>query len=160
MESAHRGGLSASSSSAALQRSEVARTYECVCGVACSLQVARDWAVQRNAAVGRAALIGQEEASDQENGIGFGLGRHLSRGHDRSRAGSGGCSQSPARPGGNCQEEGGSEGIGGDPRVQADAAKWDAFETARQKVAKETAKTEVEIRALAAEKGRLQLEGL
>ena len=34
----------------------------------------------------------------------------------------------------------------------------EAFETARQKVAKETAETEVEIRALAAEKGRLQLE--
>ena len=63
MESAHRGGPSASSSSTAPQPGEVARACERICGVPCNLRVAPDRTTQQNAAVDGAVLISQKEAA-------------------------------------------------------------------------------------------------
>ena len=82
VESAQQGGTSASSSSAALQRREVAYAWGRIFGVHCKLRVARDKAAQLNAAVDGAVPIAQEEAAQWEHGNAgarLGRGSHLNR---------------------------------------------------------------------------------
>ena len=186
VEAAKWGEPSVSSSSAAPQRGEVVRACGCVCGVPCNLRVARDWAGEQNASVDRAVLIAQEEAAHWEHGMAMQASavaafsttvtaaaaqeasavrerreaeaavREAAAAH-KARVAQGAIATKEAEmwalEEALAQERARKEA---GQRTHADAAKQDAFETARRKVAEEKTRTEVEIRALEAEKARLQ----
>ena len=205
VESAHRGGpaceaSSGSSRSAAPAQGDVARACERVCGVPCTLRVARQRATEQNAAVEGAIRIAHEEAAQWEQGMAMTASAvaaitaaataaaawEAAATRERCEA------EAPAREGAAAHEarltqdtiarkeaevkalkkalaqerarkeadgRAHAEGLAhaeAAAKAQADAARRDAIQTARRKVAEENAKTEAELAALEAERARLQ----
>ena len=173
-----------SSSSAAPAQRDVARACERVCGVPCNLRVARQRATQRNAAVEDAVGIAHEEATEWGRGMDYhaskvaaiAAGLTAAAAHEavaaRIRATDEearrtqeaiACKEAEVkaleealaqgRAKKEAEERAHAEATA---KAQEDAAKKDAIEAARRKVAEERAKTEAELATLEAEKARLQ----
>ena len=173
-----------SSSSAAPAQRDVARACERVCGVPCNLRVARQRATQRNAAVEGAVGIAHEEATEWGRGMDYhaskvaaiAAGLTAAAAHEavaaRIRATDEearrtqeaiACKEAEVkaleealaqgRAKKEAEERAHAEATA---KAQGDAAKKDAIEAARRKVAEERAKTEAELATLEAEKARLQ----
>ena len=184
VESAHRGRMLAdqasSSSSAAPDQTDVARACERACGVPCNLRVARQRAKQQTAAVEGAVGIAQEEAADWGRGMAFhastlaaiaaGLTaaaaqeaattrvrREVAAAAEEARLAQEAIARKEAEvkalEGALAQERAKKEATA---KAQTDAARKDAIEAARRKVAEERAKTEAELAALEVEKAPLQ----
>ena len=173
-----------SSSSAAPAQRDVARACERVCGVPCNLRVARQRATQRNAAVEGAVGIAHEEATEWGRGMDYhaskvaaiAAGLTAADAHEavaaRIRATDEearrtqeaiACKEAEVK----ALEEALAQGRAkkeaeerahavATAKAQEDAAKKDAIEAARRKVAEERAKTEAELATLEAGKARLQ----
>ena len=173
-----------SSSSAAPAQRDVARACERACGVPCNLQVALQRATQQNAAVEGAVGIAHEEATEWGRGMDYhaskvaaiAAGLTAAAAHEavaaRIRATDDearrtqeaiACKEAEVkaleealaqeRAKKEAEESAHAEATA---KAQADAAKKDAIEAARRKVAEDRAKTEAELAALEAEKARLQ----
>ena len=173
-----------SSSSAAPAQRDVARACERVCGVPCNLRVARQRATQQNAAVEGAVGIAHEEATEWGRGMDYhaskvaaiAAGLTAAAAHEavaaRIRATDEearrtqeaiACKEAEVkaleealargRAKKEAEERAHAEATA---KAQEDAAKKDAIEAARRKVAEERAKTEAELATLEAEKARLQ----
>ena len=171
---------------AALQRGKVARDCKRVCGVPCNVWAARDQDTQQNAAVDGAVLIAKEEAAHWDHRMAIhasaraaisaaltaAAARKAAAAHERPEAGVAAQEAAAAREARAAQEaitkeeaemKALEQALAQDSArkeaeigAQADAAKRKAIQTARPKVAEEKATTKADIRALEAEKARLQ----
>ena len=173
-----------SSSSAAPAQRDVARACERVCGVPCNLRVARQRATQRNAAAEGAVGIVHEEATEWGRGIDYhaskvaaiAAGLTAAAAHEavaariratdeetRRTQEAVACKEAEVKALEEALAQGRAKKEAGErahaeatAKAQKDAAKKDAIEAARRKVAGERAKTEAELATLEAEKARLQ----
>ena len=182
VESAHRGRMpadQASSSSSVAPDRDVARACERACGVPCNLRVARQRAGQHSAAMeaaewahgmaihaqtvaaiaaGLTALAALGAATAQVNGELAAADEEARLTHKAIACKEAEVSSleealAQERAKKEAEERAHAETTA---KAQADAAKKDAIEAARRKVAEDRAKTEAELAALEAEKGRLQ----
>ena len=173
-----------SSSSAAPAQRDVARACERVCRVPCNLRVARQRATQQNAAVEGAVGIAHEEATEWGRGMDYhaskvaaiAAGLTAAAAHEavaaRIRATDEearrtqeaiACKEAEVKAleEALAQESAKKEAeemahAEATAKAEEDAAKKEAIEAARRKVAEEKAKTEAELAALEAQKARLQ----
>ena len=172
MQPAHGGEPSASNSSAAAQRGQVVPACDCVCVVLCNDRVSRDRAVPHNAAVNGAVLFAQKEAAHWEHGSAIyasAVAAISAAVTDATAREAAAVHEAHAAQEAIAKKEAEMRALHialaqvrarkrAEERAHAEAAKREGFETVRQKVAEEKARTEAEIRALKAGKTGLQQE--